>query len=314
MTNRLKLLMTPAVAAVFLTVALARGQVPKDAPREGSATIEFGKAFAKRVEKAGAPKEAPKDAALELRNRLEAVFKKAALAARVAPAMPAGAVFQVQVQNINMFAQQLEPQFRALLRVEYQFMRTVCAPTKDQRLPIVRRSDTWVKEAAKQYADWQMNGRRLGGRPPTAPDVRSLLVEEVSKAVKEHLKPEQFQRYKKELDARVADEKQVGILNLLAKLDQSLVLNADQRDKIAASLTAGWDEAWSQHLQMFQLADQYVPSIPDERVVPFLNPLQKELWSGFQKIGSVNFGFNVGMNDQAGPLDEDWPDEPKARP
>jgi hypothetical protein len=255
-----------------------------------------------------------------VKRRIEAAFQKVAPATPVplrAP-MPAQAIqaraFQVQVQNINMMAQQWEPQIRGLLRTEYRFMRTVCEPSKEQRLPIVRESDPWVKEAAKQFAEWQMNGRRVAGGSPGQPDFRALLVEHLSGSVKTHLSASQFERYRKELDARAADEKQVAVLNLVAKLDQNLLLSPDQRDRLKESLTAGWDESWSQNLQMFQLADQYMPSIPDDRIVPYLNATQRGIWSGLQKLGRVSFGIDFGVNEPAGPLDEDWADEPKARP
>jgi hypothetical protein len=322
MTDRFKPLLTAGVASAFLTVALARGQPP--APTSTTEPLMIKKAFGKAavpviVKKQAVPADTPVRLEVEaLRRRIEAAFRKDAPVAMPMPMMPPVAPAQIQVQNIKMFAQQWEPQIRALLRAEYRFMRTVCAPTKEQRLPIVRQSDAWVKAAARQFAEWQMNGQMIAGRPAPSPDARSLLVEEISKAVKAHLTPEQFQRYRKEIDARAEDEKAVGVKNLVAKLDQNLVLSADQRDRIAASLTSAWDEAWSQHLQMFRLGDQYMPTIPDERIVPFLDPAQKELWSSVQKIGRVNFGINFGdlgrqIND-AGPLDEDWPDEPKARP
>jgi hypothetical protein len=323
MTDRLKPLLTAAVASAFLTVALARGQPPPPGPAGITVTTK-----AVMVKKAAEPvivkqqvRPAEKGIRLEveaLRRRIEGAFREKVPVAVPMPIMmpPAPAVVQMQNRDamVQQWAQQFEPQIRPLLRVEYRFMRTVCTPTKEQRLPIVHQSEAWLKAAARQYAEWQMNGQRVAGRPAPSPDFRTLLVEQLARSVKEHLTPEQFQRYRKELDARTDDEKQVGLQNLLARLDQSLMLSADQRDRIAASLSKGWDEEWSQHLQIFRIADQYMPSIPGERVVPFLDPTQKEIWSGLQKIGHVNFGIsNVGNND-AGPLDEDWPDEPKAKP
>jgi hypothetical protein len=269
----------------------------------------------------GASGDAAKRQFEQLREQLQKAFGKTGVkAAPLQPAMVKGVVqpnvnFAVQRQaNIDMLAQQWEPRLRPMLRAEYRFMRTVCEPTKEQRLPIVRRSGGFLKETAKALAASQINPQP-GGR--SSPNYRSVLVEHLASAAKEHLTAEQYQKYRKELDARTADEKQAAIMNLVARLDQNLSLSGEQREKIGAALGEKWDESWSQNLEMFmRLADQYVPSIPDDRIVPFLDPTQRQLWSGLQKIGSINFGFSFALNgvpgNDDGPLDDDWPDEPKA--
>lgn len=215
-------------------------------------------------------------------------------------------VFAVQPANGNLDPQiqQWMQQYRPILRVEYLFVRMVCDPSKDQRKQIARAGERALKAAATEFAEWQ-NGRRramVGGRIQN-PEPRKIIQEGLAAAVKAHLNPAQAALYKEEAGNRLADERQAVILNLVAKLDQDLCLSADQRDKLRESLTAHWDDSWCQSLQMFMQENQYFPQIPDQFVSPFLNPVQKRVWDGIQKVQQNFFGGGMMMGDD--PLDDE---------
>lgn len=206
-------------------------------------------------------------------------------------------------------------QFRPILVVEYLFMRVICNPSKEERLPIARAGLKALEEAAKTYMDWQNNQNMVvGGRlveRPANPDTRKFIQEALAVSVKAQLSPSQYERYRAELDGRSAEQKRVAILNLVAKLDQDLILSPEQRDQISGSLSAHWQEAWAQGYQSYNLDHQYFPMVPDALVTDHLNANQRTIWAGLQKVTFSSNGLGFGMNAQAEnqPLDDEFSDE-----
>jgi hypothetical protein len=213
--------------------------------------------------------------------------------------------------------QQWTMQFRPILRVEYLFVRVVCNPTKEQRIPIARAGLKALDEAAKKYVDWQNNQNRIvGGRlveRPAIPDTRKFLQEALAAAVKANLSSGQSESYRAEIEARSAEQKRVALVNLLARLDQALILSPEQRDKLKESLSSHWNEPWAQGFQSFNLDDQYLPMVPDSLVSTFLNDEQKQVWAGTQKITFNSNGLSFGMNMNNEPLDDAFSDEEALR-
>ncbi|WP_406694890.1 hypothetical protein V5E97_27990 [Singulisphaera sp. Ch08] len=206
-------------------------------------------------------------------------------------------------------------QFRPILQVEYLFLRMVCNPSKEERLPIARAGFKSLDAAAKSYLEWQNNQNMIvAGRlveRPANPDPRKMIQNALVDSAKTHLSSSQFERYRAELDARSAEQKRVAILNLVAKLDHSLVLSPEQRDQISESLSSHWEEAWAQGFQSFSLDNQYFPMVPDPLVAKHLNANQKTIWSGLQKVTFNSNGLGSFMNAQAQnlPLDDEFSDE-----
>ena len=194
-------------------------------------------------------------------------------------------------------------------------MRVICNPSKEERLPIARAGLKALEEAAKTYMDWQNNQNMVvGGRlveRPANPDTRKFIQDALAASVKVQLSPGQYERYRVELDARSAEQKRVAVLNLVAKLDQALILSPEQRDQISGSLSSHWQEAWAQGFQSFNLENQYIPMIPDHLVADHLNANQKTIWAGLQKVTFSSNGLGFGMNVQAEnqPLDDEFSDE-----
>ena len=181
-----------------------------------------------------------------------------------------------------------------------------------------------LDEAAKKYVDWQNNQNRVvGGRlveRPAIPDTRQFIQEALAAAVKAHLSSSQSESYRAEIEARSAEQKRVAVVNLLAKLDQTLILSPEQRDKIEESLSSHWSDAWAHGFQSFNLDDQYLPMVPDSLVSTFLNDEQKKVWAGTQKITFNSNGLSFGMTMNNGPLDDAFSDaealreDPKSKP
>jgi hypothetical protein len=211
---------------------------------------------------------------------------KAAPVVVAAPAQPV----------IDPLVQQFLPQFRQLMRTEINLVQAVCKLSKDQRIKIDKAGGKAAQAAAKQYGEFQqkmMQGQWNGH--DGNPEPRDLVRDSLATILKTHLSRDQQARYKEETEQRKSTRKRVAVQNLIAKLDEELVLSAEQREKLGAALLDNWQDAWSQSLEMFLQNDQFFPNIPDQIVTPFLNKTQKQVWQGMPKNGGIFFG-NFGLN------------------
>jgi hypothetical protein len=72
-------------------------------------------------------------------------------------------------------------------------------------------------------------------------------------------------------------------------------LSPDQRDKIAAALTANWKPEWAPPMQLLIQMGNFIPSVPAEHVVPFLTNEQVRTWRGVQKVSARGNLFGHGL-------------------
>jgi hypothetical protein len=299
----------------FVTAQVREVKVEAAAPIEVKAEA-VNTVKAERVVVPARPAEAG-DVRIDVEKVVKATLKQ------LQPAPPVIAAPKAEVRvirqniNVNHMIQQWTTQFRPILKVEYLFVRVVCNPTKEQRIPIARAGLKALDEAAKKYVDWQNNQNRVvGGRlveRPAIPDTRKFIQDALAAAVKANVSSSQSESYRAEIEARSAEQKRVAVVNLLAKLDQALILSLEQRDKIKESLSSHWNEPWAQGFQSFNLDDQYLPMVPDPLISTFLNDEQKKVWAGTQKITFNSNGVSFGMNMITGPLDDAFSDEEALR-
>jgi hypothetical protein len=219
------------------------------------------------------------------------VVQKAALPAAVAA-------------NNDPQVQQFIQQFRPAMRAEYYFIRTICAPSADQRKLIAREGEKALREASKSYADVQGRPVQVRNGRALYPDPRKLIEDAMVKAIKPQLTPEQAAKYQAESDKRGADRKQAATRNFVAKLDQDLVLGPEQREKIAAAIAEHWDETWCQSIETLLYGDQFYPRLPDNLVVPYLDAKQKDVWNGTRNNQNYFFGFVGNMLPDEDPKED----------
>ena len=70
-------------------------------------------------------------------------------------------------------------------------------------------------------------------------------------------------------------------------IDRDLYLSGAQRLKLTDSLLSHWDEGWSMSLEYLLYGNQFYPQGIDAFVTPFLDPTQKKIWQGTQKVGGI---------------------------
>src|SRR5207248_9243311 len=107
---------------------------------------------------------------------------------------------------------------RPILRTEYQFLVTVCEPTKEERKQIARAGEATLRVAVTMLTDWRRQPRRAvpaarGAMPDPRkvvedalaqqpPDPRKLLQAGLADAAKTFLSPRQVDRYREEVKQR----------------------------------------------------------------------------------------------------------------
>jgi hypothetical protein len=247
-----------------------------------------------QVPKANAPPLAPpKGKAGVLQTPRKAVnaeaAKKAQAAARAA-----------QLENL---IQQFMRQGRPSVRAELIFVRNICHLNMEQLRVINREAEASLKDAVTNLAEAQQQGRlRAGarGQSSQAMDGGKLLREHLASVMKKNLTPEQFARYQSELEKRDANRKQTALCYLVDALDRELYLTEAQREKLAESLTAHWDDNWCMCMEYVLYGNQFYPMGLDPYVTALLDDTQKKAWQGTQKAGTFwGFGGVWGaiMND-----------------
>lgn len=210
--------------------------------------------------------------------------------------------------NVRNMEAQFRPQFQQLLYSELAFLRRTCGIDPKQFKPLAKESGGRLRFMVREYA--VAIGSRRGGAYSSVPemtDPRTRVQRLLADVIQSKLSPEQAQRYREESDRRTASRRRTIVLNLVAALDERLVLSVDQREKLVQSLLANYQDAWDQWLQMLCYNPQTFPAIPDSAIVPLLNEKQQSVWRQTPKQpANVFWGvqFNPGGMGVAGELQE----------
>jgi hypothetical protein len=177
--------------------------------------------------------------------------------------------------------EQMTEHFRPYLRVEYHFLRTVCALTLEQRTRIARAAQREYKDAVAQYLQLRrpQGFRRAGQAPQALPDPRTSIRAALARAAEPHLNPEQAARYRQEIALRAEARKQMVIRCFVLRLDQELILSAEQRARITERLTSAWDKTWFLSDEMLLEIDRYMSRIPAHLFLSVLNDDQTKVWN-----------------------------------
>ena len=287
-----------AILVVVLVPSLGQADEPKVEDKkavEATPAKEEPKAVKKEVAKK--PKAA---AAIEI-EALAAPFVEA-----LADKLDLNAGNAQADAQLKQWIPQFTEQFRPILTVELNFIRQMCDLTPEQRPKIKAAGEASVTEAARKMAEMRVRQMRVAVAQNSQPDPRRIIRDALAKVLKETLTPEQMAKYTEEATKRTAIRKRAAILSVVARLDSTMCLTAEQRDKITESISAGWQDKWEQWLFMSIYGDQYFPMVPDQHVVTHLNTEQKSVWSGLQK---ADFG-HWGGDGQVPENDGWWGDEP----
>ena len=190
-----------------------------------------------------------------------------------------------QEQQLQAKEAECRPQFQQSLYIELTFLRRVCKPEAKVFLDVAKAAQMELHAPLRKYVravyapEIQGNVvREPGQAPPTPDDPRSAVQKMLLPLAERKMGPEKALLYRQECDKRAGARKHAAIVNLVAALDERLVLTAAQRAKLVDSLSAKYDKSWEQHFEM--LGDQYwnLPRVPEQSILPLLDAKQKNVW------------------------------------
>lgn len=209
--------------------------------------------------------------------------------------------------NLDPMIQQFLPQLRPYMKGEVHLIVAVCKPSKEQKAAIDREGEVVLRAATKAYAAFQHKIQNVGwNNNDKQPNPKLLVAEGMLAAVTAQLTPEQAGLYKAEVDKRAAATRRTTARNLVANLDEDLVLDAAQRQKLFDSLVANWDDKWGAGIELLLYGNNMFPNVPDKLVGPFLTPTQKKIWDRKPKNQMFFMGNNFNNGNNAA-IDEDGP-------
>lgn len=193
--------------------------------------------------------------------------------------------------NIRNLETQFRPQFQQLLYVELASLRRECKPDANTFAEIAKGAKAEIKVPLREYAK-QFWARQRGREDSDAADPRAEIRKLLMPLVEAKLGPEKARLFRQECDKRAEARKHAVVINVVAALDEQLVLTAPQRAKLVESLSAHYEAEWDQYLELFAFNSRnFMPSIRDESILPLLDEQQKNIWKEIAKQnGRIFFG------------------------
>lgn len=171
----------------------------------------------------------------------------------------------------------LHDQARYFVQVEHHRTRMACDLTADQSSEIIGEVRSIFVDARKQIARASRFKRTTGPGAIATPGWLGFVDDALARAVMSHTRPDQWARYRAEIESRDLDRKEAAILRIVAELDHDLYLSARQRDQLRSALALNWSDAWSIAVDVPDVRRTLGASL-HPHVVPLLSAPQNESW------------------------------------
>ena len=172
---------------------------------------------------------------------------------------------RIEDQNVRNLEGNFRPQFQQLLYVELAFLRR-CASRTRNRLQRSPRRPTQTFTCRCENTSCRGWARQRGRGGSNAADPRSEMQKLLMPLVEAKLGPEKARLYRQECDQRAEARKHAVVLNVVAALDERLVLTAQQRAKLVQSLSANYENAWDQCLRDVRFQQSELLALDPRRV------------------------------------------------
>jgi len=194
-------------------------------------------------------------------------------------------------QNLRNIEAQFRPQFDQLLYSELAFLRRSCKPDAKPFVEIAKAAKADIRVPLREYISTVYGPQVLGNagvqRDAATADPRMAMQKLLMPLAEAKLGAEKTRLYRQECDKRMEARQHAVVMNLVAALDERLVLTAQQRAKLVESLSPKYDSSWESYCEIYTSNPQYWPSISDQLIVPLLNEKQVSIW---QQAMKPNFG------------------------
>ena len=205
------------------------------------------------------------------------------------PARPVGRQQQREKDIPDEMLKPFLPALEKVLTAEIHFVRKVCRPDDEQLAEIRQAGEKEMKAVARTYASMQRNNQHTG-----FPDARERICAELRKTIDAVMPEEAAQRYREEVAAREAADKQAGAGMMTVVVDGLVCLSPEQFDQTSEAIGQNWDKEWSRNLQVFTY-EEHAPVPPPRVLQKILDPRQQQLLQGRSHRSSIHFGWEQEM-------------------
>jgi hypothetical protein len=199
---------------------------------------------------------------------------------------------QILEQEARRFDQQVATELGPVLQVELGFMKRICAPTSEQMGHLEQNRPQQLASVARVLRDRQF----LFTDSRHASMGRQVVQHEIASWVRSHVSAAHSATYQDEIEKRDANLREVCVRNIVVGLDRELRLSSAQRERLCASLAGKWNESWiaSAVVTATTLQGPFL-ALPDELVVPTLNPTQRAHWNSLLKGGRFDWDMQSAL-------------------
>ena len=213
--------------------------------------------------------------------------------------------------NQKTLEQQMRAQLEPMLKAELSFANRTAELNDDERRKLIADSKKWFEEFIGPFVKKQDpnqrqmmlqggNGIWFGGQAPNRDDPRKSIQTGVAKVISDTLPKEKQDKFKEECRKREEFVRLTTVDNLVARVDEKVILSADQRNKVSDALIKHWDDSSPPQLEAFAISSTIWPGIPDQWVLPELTESQRAVISRINRTsGRVFFGgMGFGMGGE----------------
>jgi hypothetical protein len=208
-----------------------------------------------------------------------------------------------QEQQFRALEAQFRPQFQQVLYVELALLRRSCKPDAKPFVEVAKAAKAELRVPLHKYViamNSPQNESAAATNEPRLAVQKLLLPLAAAK-----LGPEKARLYRQQCDKRAEARKHAAVVNLVAALDERLVLTAPQRAKLVESLSAKYEKVWEQYCDNDEVK-QCLSSIPEQSVFPLLDEKQKIVWQ--ETLRPTNGDWSVDAVDTSMPDLDDAPE------
>jgi hypothetical protein len=197
--------------------------------------------------------------------------------------------------ELNPAQLQIVDQLRPLLALELGFARRTCRLSKDELRMVSDAGEECLRAMARESNTGPAGVNRrivLGNMAVIMPsNPRKALQDRIAAVISQNLPAETATSYKVECDKRSAFQKQMAVNNTVCLIDKKLLLTEAQRQQICEALSKTWKDSDLPDQRAFTLANDYIPPISENCILPYLRPAQKAVWQTREPQSNISFGF-----------------------
>ena len=197
-----------------------------------------------------------------------------------------------------------------VLGAELRLFTATTEPTPEQRRAVALAGGKAIRTFATSQAGRPV---RLGinrRQPTVAPDPRRAIRGALDAAAVDLMGTDRAALYLREWDRRDMARHEAATLCLVARLDETLFINPDQREQILAALRDHWAEDAFPTLEGLQTLDRHVPSFLLPLIGPILTQDQRRILAIQPTVNfAAAWGQPTAMGTDAGRFANDELDD-----